>query len=465
MPEPDPLRFLNVHAKEEDILRMTSQKKFNIAGPCEISKHYMLPALPRIPQLSKLVGGEEYFVLHAPRQSGKTTTIKAAVSSLNKGETYHALYCSLEELREMTDQREAMGTLVDNILGALKQSQVDDLKRVVDSDFLAEMHGWPNFKAVPLRICLMTLCARLEKDLVIFFDEADCLKGRVLLSFLAQLRVGYVQRSETPFPRSIALIGMHNIRDYKGKIRPDSESLGSVSQFNIITEVLGLSNFTAFEITALFSQHSEATGQIFQDEAVKRVWYWTEGQPWLVNALAREVVEKILVGGSQMPISAKHIDQAADNIIRRRDTHIESVVSYLKEPRVQRFIVPMLAASEDSVLVTKEGESFESLNNDLQYCLDLGILKRDGKLRPANRIYSTIMVRYLNENIQEQISTDYAGKWMDEHGIDMSGLLKEFQKFWAVNSEKYLKGVLFKEIGPHMLLTAFLQTVVNGGPR
>jgi hypothetical protein len=55
------------------------------------------------------------------------------------------------------------------------------------------------------------------------------------------------------------------------------------------------------------------------------------------------------------------------------------------------------------------------------------------------------------------------GKWIDDRSIDMTGLLQEFQKFWALKSEKYFAGLLYTEAGPHILLSAFLQRVVNGG--
>ena len=96
-----------------------------------------------------------------------------------------------------------------------------------------------------------------------FFDEADCLFGNVLISFLRQLRDGYVNRAKIPFPSSIALIGMLDVRDYKAQIRPDGESLGQISQFNIISEDMMLRNFTAEEVAALYAQHTEATGQNF----------------------------------------------------------------------------------------------------------------------------------------------------------------------------------------------------------
>ena len=55
------------------------ERYFNTAGPCIPAKHYMLPALDRLPGIRRLVNMERYFVIHAPRQTGKTTAVKALV--------------------------------------------------------------------------------------------------------------------------------------------------------------------------------------------------------------------------------------------------------------------------------------------------------------------------------------------------------------------------------------------------
>jgi hypothetical protein len=226
---------------------------------------------------------------------------------------------------------------------------------------------------------------------------------------------------------------------------PVSESMGTASPFNIITEALTLPNFTLDEVKVLYAQHTEATGQVFMDEALERAWYWSEGQPWLVNALARQVVENVLARDYGPTINSDHIDKAADNLMKRRDTHIDSLLARLHEPRVKRFIEPMLALSEDSALRLKVGEDVDILEDDLQYCLDLGLIKDDDGLRPANPIYASVIVRCLNSNIQRQlarvITGEFIGKWLDGHNLNLTGLLKEFQKFWAESSEKYLNRI------------------------
>jgi hypothetical protein len=369
----------------------------------------------------------------------------------------------LEQLKTHTDEAEGMRVLVSVINQALKISQVNALRKIVVDGFMAELNAELGFEVSPAKVLLTSLCGKLDKDLIVFFDEADSLKERLLLSFLAQLRVGYVERMVAPFPSSIALIGMRNIRDYKAKIRPDSESLASASPFNIITESLSLANFTKDEVKTLYAQHTEATGQMFLDEALERAYYWSDGQPWLVNALARQVVFKILVRDYRQIITAEHIDQAADDLMKRRDTHIDSLMARLHEPRVKRFIESMLAASDEPAFQQLSNGDEDSYNDDLQYCLDLGLVKKRESLLPANPIYANVIMRYLNESIQWKIPKEIIGKWTDGQSIDMTGLLKEFQRFWALKSEKYLTGLHYLEAGPHILLSEFLQRVVNGG--
>jgi hypothetical protein len=46
---------------------------FNTAGLCQADIHYMLLPTQRLPDLERLIEQRNYFVIHAPRQTGKTT--------------------------------------------------------------------------------------------------------------------------------------------------------------------------------------------------------------------------------------------------------------------------------------------------------------------------------------------------------------------------------------------------------
>jgi hypothetical protein len=71
-------------------------RKFNIAGPCDPERHYVVPAEARLPEARALIDEGSYFVLHAPRQTGKTTTLRALARALTAEGKFAALHFSCE---------------------------------------------------------------------------------------------------------------------------------------------------------------------------------------------------------------------------------------------------------------------------------------------------------------------------------------------------------------------------------
>ena len=436
------------------------EKFFNVAGPCFPADHYMLPALDRMPEIRRLVEQKMYFVIHAPRQTGKTTAVKALVREINaKGERV-ALYCTLETLQNATDVDWAMKQIRGLLLRCATAVPEPPPKKADAKDAWCVREEGDLYTVAMVSDTLTQLCRRFGKPLVVFFDEADCLFGRVLVAFLRQLRDGYVNRAHIPFPVSIALVGMLDVRDYKAQIRPDGESLGQISPFNVITEDLMLRNFTEAEVAALYAQHTEATGQVFEPAALDKVWEFTRGQPWLVNALARECVVKIHAYDYSAPITADDIVAAKETIIRRRDTHVDSLMERLREPRVRRVVEPVILGKD---------EFFSSDDPDCRLVLDLGLLREDEHhaLVPGNAMYGEILLRYLSDAEQKRFYNLFREPfWAKPDGtLDMPALMRAFQAFWRENSgaDRDLYG--FKEATPHLVFTAFLQRVVNGGGR
>ncbi|NEP18694.1 MAG: hypothetical protein F6J97_17630 [Leptolyngbya sp. SIO4C1] len=69
---------------------------FNTAGPCQSDIHYMLPPLERLPSIERLIARRGYFVIHAPRQTGKTTAMLTLAQQLTAQGSYAALMVSAE---------------------------------------------------------------------------------------------------------------------------------------------------------------------------------------------------------------------------------------------------------------------------------------------------------------------------------------------------------------------------------
>ena len=71
-------------------------KWFNTAGPCQADIHYMLPSTVRLPEIVNLIAQRNYFVIHAPRQVGKTTAMLTLAQELTASGQYTAVMLSLE---------------------------------------------------------------------------------------------------------------------------------------------------------------------------------------------------------------------------------------------------------------------------------------------------------------------------------------------------------------------------------
>ena len=88
------------------------KKYFNIAGPCNSDDHYIIPSESRCREIKDLIEQKQYFVIHAARQSGKTTLLLDMVRKLNDEGRYHALYCSLESLQRIDDPKQGIPEIV-----------------------------------------------------------------------------------------------------------------------------------------------------------------------------------------------------------------------------------------------------------------------------------------------------------------------------------------------------------------
>lgn len=428
------------------------KKFFNIAGPCNPDDHYMVPVLSRNKEVFSLIEQKQYFVIYAARQSGKTTLIQQLVEELNSQKLVYPLYCSLESVHVFPNPKDGIPEIVNRIKSAIKYSKLP-YKEILNSN--TNTQGISTLLGDFFR----DYCLKLDKPLVVFFDEVDGLKDGTLIAFLRQLRDGFITRKQIPFLHSVALVGMRNIRDYKAKIREGQTTLGSASPFNIISKALTLKNFSYLEIESLYEQHTEQTGQIFEKESIQKVYEETDGQPWLVNAIAKEVVEELLEGDYSISVSPNLVNQAIENIILRRDTHIDSLLERLKEERVRKVIEPVLIG---------ESAKLEVLSDDYQYVLNLGLIRNDRTTtEPANRIYAEVIGRLLSIDTQESLKSDIypylLSRYIWDEEIDMHLLFQDFQEFWRENGAIWKERYQYKEAAPHLILMAFLQRIINSG--
>ena len=419
-------------------------KWFNTAGPCKPDIHYMLSATDRLPEIKQLIAQENYFVIHAPRQTGKTTAMLALAQELTASGEYTSVMVSAEVGSTFPDEPEKAEQLILTAWRDAADFWLPDELKPPTYDLNPPPQHIGNFFKV--------WSEASSRPLVIFIDEIDSLQNQTLMTVLRQLRDGFPRRPQG-FPQSVALVGMRDVRDYK-YASGGSDRLNTSSPFNIKVRSFTLSNFTLEDVRNLYQQHTDVTGQVFTPEAVDLAFHLTQGQPWLVNAIAKEIVEYITKDPA-IPITPNLVNEAKEILIKRQDTHLDSLAERLREDRVRVIIQPILSGQE---LVNMP-------EDDLRFVLDLGLCSRDsrGGIQIANPIYREIIPKVL-ASITIASLTSIAPTWLDNDGnINPQALLDSFILFWRQHGEPLFGSTPYPEIAPHIVLMAFLHRVVNGG--
>lgn len=425
-------------------------KTFCIAGPIQAEKHYHLPLRMNEVELMRLIEDQKYFILHAPRQSGKTTAMQTLVKKLNASGVYEALYVNVEPGQAW---REDVAKVQSVILDELETSVTETFG---DSHQALNFFNSPKFSRLvsgtELGRFLGYWSTHNDKPVILFIDEIDALIGDALISVLRQLRAGYVKRPAL-FPQTVCLIGLRDVRDYRIYSSSDKQMVLGGSAFNVKAESLTINNFSPEEVRTLYLQHTAATGQSFTDEAVAYAFEQTQGQPWLVNALAYQACFRDVLDRTQ-PITLLIMQSAREALILRRDTHIDQLLHKLIEPRVRRVIDPMIAG--DDMLTNLE------YNDDWQYACDLGLVTEKGRTL-ANPIYAEVIPRALTHMKQRDIPNQPAWYINPDGSFNTQKVLDDWVQFYRENSGSWAEQFEYKEAGPHLLMFAYLQRVLNGG--
>ena len=425
---------------------------FNTEGPVRADLHYCSPPLQRwdLEDLLQLIERQKYFLLHAPRQTGKTTCLLALMDYLNREGRYRAVYANIEAAQAARERVDAgMAAIVQAIANSAAWRLNDDSVEPLARQVLADTGG-----LMALETFLRRWSEQSPQPLVLLLDEVDALVGDTLISLLRQLRSGYTQRPQH-FPQSVILCGVRDLRDYRIHASSEAAAITGGSAFNIKAKSLRLGDFTRDEVFALLLEHTAETGQTFTPEALDYIWELTQGQPWLVNALAYQACfEQRASRDRTRPITLEAIDQAKEYLIVNRVTHLDQLADKLREDRVRRVIEPLLAGTEPGVVA----------QDDRDYLVDLGLLRRDreGGLVVANPIYREVLPRALASGPQDALPR-IAPTWLNADGrLNPDRLLDAFLAFWRQHGQPLLGSAPYHEIAPHLVLMAFLHRVVNG---
>src|SRR5690606_32660442 len=167
------------------------------------------------------------------------------------------------------------------------------------------------------------------------------------------------------------------------------------------------------------------------------------GQPWLVNALARHVVEAQEAEGRDV-VTVADVERAARLIIERQDTHLDSLSARLREPRIRSLVEPMLAG----------GALGDIPRDDQRFAVDLGLLRLsdEGGLEVANPIYREVIVRDLASGPRAALPR-IGASWLDGEGrLVPEAVCEAVLAFWRQHGDAMLGSAPYHEGAAQLVL-------------
>ena len=371
-------------------------KVFNTTAVCIPKEHYMVNLDERLKKIKVFVDAGKYFTINRARQYGKTTTLRALYLYL-QGE-YYVVSMDFQTFGSAEFQTETIfsRSFANSFLRSLKRNPVNKTEQLNEAmaqleKSVASQNDFFALKALFEQ--LGDICAVSDKPIVLMIDEVDSASNnQVFLDFLAQLRAQYMERDIYPTFRSVILAGVYDVKNLRGKIRPEDEHRYN-SPWNIAADFDISMSFSKNEIAGMLTEYEadyktgmnvdEMAGLLFDD---------TSGYPFLVSRLCQlmdEVVCKKETYGSKSAAWTKEGFYEAQRLILAEKNMLfeslsEKLVSY-----------PELNDMLKSLLFTGKTIVFNYYEPSIGVASMFGFVKnKNGMLVVANRIFETWLYNF-----------------------------------------------------------------------
>jgi hypothetical protein len=415
-------------------------RRFNTAGPNDSARHTTISARSRVPALWDIVEQGRYFVLHAPRQLGKTTLLLDLAAEINREKSRVAAVVSLEPGAAFPG--------VDAAELAMLDSWRYDLAAYLPAD--VSVPRWPD--APPgnrIGAALSAFAQDCPRPLVLFLDGLDTLSREVRVSVIRQIRAGKSRRPRG-FPSTIGFASLRDPRELDTAQEPANASTPT-SSISLEAEVITLPSFTREHVGEVCESLAEQLSQPVLQTAVDRVFDLTRGVPFFVSSLGQRLFEMFEL--RKGPITAADVDKARDVLIERRGGVLDEAVDRMRDARFKS----MLEQVGSTAL-------WDLSSAEARAAVDLGIIHEmpDGSVQFTNAIWRLVVTRQFPSAKSSMFTTDKPA-WVRPDGrLDPEKLLETFLEFWRRHGDQIFAGATYGELSP-LVLTAFLNGIIKNG--
>jgi len=393
--------------------------------------------------MKTMVDKGRYFSIFAPRQSGKTTFLEEFCSQLHQDSTYIAITLCFQDYSKLDITgfySEIEQDLYDQLMNRLRDIHCETTETV--NRFLKSQHLTDHISFSAFLEELNQVIP--HKKIAIFIDEFEGIPLKELENFLNTLRSLY-HKYKTARVKSLYSVGLVGVRNIT--------RLTAIGVFPYnISDRVKFPSFSLKNVRDLYRQYTEETNQPFTEEAVKKVFEETAGQPWLVNRLGSILTVNIKPETVE-PIDEKDVEQAIQLLLREKNNHFHHLYEKVK-PYKETFMEIAFSAVE-----------YYPQDEEQTWLEEYGLIRdRDGHAVVANNIYKARFLKALFKEVTTDEDVSPRKYALPGDRLDMKRILLNFGRYISRIGVKafYTEEKPYEKTG-QFLLTAWLYQLVEKG--
>lgn len=424
------------------------ERYFNITGCCYPEEHYMVDLSSRLAEIKKMIDKGQYFCINKGRQYGKTTTIMALEKYLEEDYVVASMDFQGLSTENFRTETAFSRSFADAFLEALEFSEYQDVFKAA-KEILTDITDMTDLFRKLIRIFKLS-----EKQFILIIDEVDqASNNQVFLDFLAQLRLYYLKRNKRPAFQAVILAGVHDIRNLRQKIRPDTEHRHN-SPWNIASSFDVDMNFSPDDIAGMLMDYENDHHTGMDIAAISQLIYdYTSGYPVLVSSICKKLDEE------NWEWNEISVMESAKELMMERIPLIESLVNKLEDNENLRRMLYAILLQGRKIL-------YNAYDTVISAAVMYGFVKNDnGSVAIANRIFETIIYEWFisleitNNQIYAEGIND-KNQFVKNGRLDMELILEKFiMHFNDIYGSQPDK---FKEDDGRKLFLLYLRPIING---
>lgn len=415
-------------------------REFNIFGPVYPEHHYHVDRVAVKAAMRTKVEKGRYFTLNAARQTGKTTLFREIISELSESGDYIGILLDFESLVDFSPTR-----TYEVLTKTLEEWQAVHAPSAPAPSLMRDHGDFVDWLKATTKV--------LQKRIVLIIDEFESTPLEISNPLLSQFRSMYLQRFEPQSNSvySIILVGVRSIAHMLG---------GTQSPFNVADQFT-VPYFTREESTNLLTQHTQATGQPFEQSVFDSVFAETEGQPFLVNRIGQLLTEDFATDRAKS-ITQHNFDYAMAKLVNENNTNFYSIRSKAKLHKAR--VIQALFGNR---------RYYDFQDEVTQELLMYGVLRLQEDdhgleyARVANPIYGKILVKAFapTDSISQYVvNGQNYNRFIVDGQLHIDAVMDSFKAFMEEHGVRLLKSEATNnplEISGQYLLLSYLSAILG----